>query len=244
MESFITVMTFNHPAELAVLRTLLEANEIEYRLLDELTVQTHPFYSNAIGGVKLQVRESHVQKAIEILKDGGFINDEDLQPPKSQNKLKNATSRIPLLKNLRPELRIMIIIFIVVVILVSITYYATSPSTYEQLTEQGWCLGQIVYNGKAYKPNTVEQFLFIVTGSCQECIYLETNGSIILPGINSRTVRGKWVLKNNSLQISQTDTLGFVYNGFYKINLAGYKLTLKSKQTTLYCYPNQMTLPF
>ena len=33
---------------------------------DELTIQVQPFYSNAIGGAKLQVRESDVDLANEI----------------------------------------------------------------------------------------------------------------------------------------------------------------------------------
>jgi type III secretory pathway lipoprotein EscJ len=66
-------MTFTYPMELAVLRTRLEADGIECLVLDELTVQANPLYSNAVGGVKLQVRESDIQKAVEILKDGGYI---------------------------------------------------------------------------------------------------------------------------------------------------------------------------
>ncbi len=63
-----------HPSELAVLRARLENDEIECRVLNELTVQVNPFYSNAIGGVQLQVKESDFQRATQILKDGRYIN--------------------------------------------------------------------------------------------------------------------------------------------------------------------------
>ena len=57
----------------------MESEGITCFVKDELTVQVNPFYSNAIGGVKLQVPESELNKAIEILKETGTINDEDLQ---------------------------------------------------------------------------------------------------------------------------------------------------------------------
>jgi hypothetical protein len=38
---------------------------------------------------KISASESDIQKAIEILKEGGYIKDEDLQPSKNQTKLNN-----------------------------------------------------------------------------------------------------------------------------------------------------------
>jgi hypothetical protein len=241
-------MTFTYPAKLAVLRTRLEADGIECRVLDELTVQVNPFYSNAIGGIKLQVKESDMQMAIAILKDGGYIKDEDLQTPQMPNKFDKMTSRIPLLKNLRPELRLMLIAAFVVLIFIGTIYFATLPSTYERLTKQTWCVEQVIYNGEAYIPNTVAQFRLVAVGEecCQEEINIWKYGTISLPGFNSRSVKGKWLLDGKSLQISQTDTFDFVYNGVYDINFSGNTLILKSKQTTLYCYPqnNYINLPF
>ena len=233
--------------ELAILRGRLDADGIECRVLDELTVQVNPFYSNAIGGIKLQVKERDIQRAVEILKEGGYIKDEDLQPPKSQTKLDNATSKIPLLQKLRFELRLMIIVAVLIAIIVTVIYFAILPSTFERLTKQSWCLNRIVYNGETYIPNTVEQLQFVMEGSCQESIHMRTNGTLTLPGFNSRKICGEWTLDGKLLQISQVDTFDFVYNGVYKIEFSsGNKLTLKSEQTTLYCYPQTtyMYLPF
>ena len=246
MDNFITIMTFTYPAKLAVLRTRLEADGIECRVLDELTP-----YSYAIGGVKLQVRESDVQKAAAILKAGGYIKDEDLQPPQTPNKINNATARIPLLKKLRPELRLMLLVAMAVLLIMGIIYFATFPSTLERLTKQSWCVEQIIYNEKAYTPNTVNDSHFrgVLIGVneeelCQESIDIDKYGTIKLPGFNSRSVYGKWVLDGKSLQISQTDTFDFVYNGVYDINFSRNRLTLKSKQTTIYCYPRIFSYNF
>jgi hypothetical protein len=80
-ERFITVLTVTFPNEVAIIRGRLEAEGIFCFVKDELTVQVNPFYSNAIGGVKLQVLESDLNRAIEILKETGYIKDNDLQFP-------------------------------------------------------------------------------------------------------------------------------------------------------------------
>jgi len=42
--------------------------------MDENTTQIHNFYSNAIGGIKLQVSEADYDKAYSILHEGGFLD--------------------------------------------------------------------------------------------------------------------------------------------------------------------------
>lgn len=249
MENFITIKTFTYPVELAVLQGRLESEGIECRVLDELTVQVNPFYSHAIGGIKLQVKENDIQKAIEILKEGGYLKDKDLQPPKDMDKLEHTTSRIPFLKNLRLEFRLIIIVSIIVLvalILSGLIYFISSPSTFERLTKQSWRIDQVVHNGEAYTTNTVEQIQLVMAGYCEEKITMDTYGTIRLPGFNSRAVWGKWELEDDLLQISQVDSFGFIYDGVYKIDFFHDELILKSEQTTLYCYPQNLyvNLPF
>ena len=76
MKDLVTLATFTYPTDLAIFRSRLESEGIECFVQDELTIQTHNLYSNAIGGVKLQVKESDAQKALEIY--NAFY-------PKSQN---------------------------------------------------------------------------------------------------------------------------------------------------------------
>jgi Zn finger protein HypA/HybF involved in hydrogenase expression len=78
-EKFITVLTVTFPHEVAVIRGRLEAEGITCFVKDEMTVQVNPFYSNAIGGVKLQVLESDLNQAVEILKETGYIKEKKLQ---------------------------------------------------------------------------------------------------------------------------------------------------------------------
>lgn len=71
--NWITILTFTYPHEAHLPKSVLEAEGIPVFLKDELTSQVHNFYSNAIGGVKLQVPEAELEKAYELLKDGGLI---------------------------------------------------------------------------------------------------------------------------------------------------------------------------
>lgn len=51
--------------------------------MDELTVQSHNFLSNAVGGVKLQVPENDVTNALNIMYECGY---EKHQLPENHNK--------------------------------------------------------------------------------------------------------------------------------------------------------------
>ena len=78
-EKIVTVLTTTFGYEMAVIRGRLEAEGITCFVQDELTVQVNPFYSNAIGGVKLQVMERDWEQAMTILKETGYIENKDLQ---------------------------------------------------------------------------------------------------------------------------------------------------------------------
>ena len=116
MDRFVTVKTFTYPLEVAVIRGRLESEGIECFAQDELTVQANPFYSNAIGGVKLQVREHDLRKAIEILEETGYLKEADFRPTPLYTALDNATFKIPILRNMHLEFRLMVIVAVVVTV--------------------------------------------------------------------------------------------------------------------------------
>ena len=91
-EKFITVLTVTYAYEIAIIRGRLESEGITCFVKDEFTVQVQPFYSNAIGGVKLQVRESDLNQAIEILKETGYIKEKELQPSQELHHLNKHTN--------------------------------------------------------------------------------------------------------------------------------------------------------
>lgn len=69
MKNFKTVAIFTFPAEYIVLRLLFDQEEIRYVFVNETMVSVFPFYSNALGGIHLQVHLEDVEQAEEIIKN-------------------------------------------------------------------------------------------------------------------------------------------------------------------------------
>jgi Fe-S-cluster formation regulator IscX/YfhJ len=65
----VTVATFNDPIQAAMARNYLEAGGVRAFLVDEMTVTMGWGLGNAIGGIKLQVKASHVERAEALLND-------------------------------------------------------------------------------------------------------------------------------------------------------------------------------
>lgn len=72
MHDYQTVAVFTYPSELAPARAFLESEGITTYVRDELTVQVHNFYSNAIGGIRLEVPGNELDRASELLLAHGF----------------------------------------------------------------------------------------------------------------------------------------------------------------------------
>ncbi|UGU18061.1 DUF2007 domain-containing protein [Sinomicrobium kalidii] len=69
MEDFVVVATFTYPHEYTVLRHILEDEGIPHVFENETMVNITPFYSNALGGIRLKVHKSCVEAARTIIKD-------------------------------------------------------------------------------------------------------------------------------------------------------------------------------
>ena len=128
MDPFITVATFTYPHEAAILKGRLESEGIECFLRDELTVQVYNFYSNAIGGVKLQVRRCDVSLVYRILEDIGITGLVENAPTDGfMEKFDRATRRLPLLNKVFPALRLVLVATGLVLFLMLFVYYAVFP---------------------------------------------------------------------------------------------------------------------
>lgn len=67
MRDFIPLTTFTFPHEYAVLKLLLDQEEINYFFENETMIGVFPFYSNALGGITLKVHKEDFERAKEIL---------------------------------------------------------------------------------------------------------------------------------------------------------------------------------
>lgn len=78
---WVTVATFWHPAPAHIARLHLESHDVPCVIVDENLVATDWLYANAVGGIKLQVPESDVAEARDLLGAGGNSHDEPADPP-------------------------------------------------------------------------------------------------------------------------------------------------------------------
>jgi len=63
----VTIASFSHAHEAHIALARLEADGIPAFIADEHTITMQWLYSNALGGVKINVPENYVQEAREIL---------------------------------------------------------------------------------------------------------------------------------------------------------------------------------
>ncbi|NNE31791.1 MAG: DUF2007 domain-containing protein [Winogradskyella sp.] len=65
---FVTIARFQYSTEAQIVKGRLEADGIQVFLKDNITIDTDPLVSNAIGGIKLKVRTEDEKEARDILK--------------------------------------------------------------------------------------------------------------------------------------------------------------------------------
>ncbi len=68
-DELIIVKTYFYDHETLLIEPMLQAAGIDYFMKDHRTVTVDPFLSNAIGGIKLQVREEDVEKTLALLNE-------------------------------------------------------------------------------------------------------------------------------------------------------------------------------
>ena len=86
-DQFITIATYNDSYEANLMRSKLLSMNVECILADENVVNVQPFYSNAVGGIKLKVREQDEAMALEIL-------EEKNQPPEGPTLSSNGKAKL------------------------------------------------------------------------------------------------------------------------------------------------------
>lgn len=67
MEEFKTIAIFNYTHEIVVLKHRLEQEEIQYYFENETMSSIAPFYSNALGGIKLKIHPNNFERVQDIL---------------------------------------------------------------------------------------------------------------------------------------------------------------------------------
>lgn len=78
MSKLVTIRTFASSLDFEMVKAYLESYDIQVYGQDEIV--NRAYISDVNGGVKLQVCEAEVERAVELLMEGGYLNKEDMEP--------------------------------------------------------------------------------------------------------------------------------------------------------------------
>ncbi len=74
---FIVLDVFEYSTEAQLIKSKLDSEGIQTMLMDEKTIDADPLLSQAVGGVKLLVHNSDLEKALEIYNEvRSYVKDE------------------------------------------------------------------------------------------------------------------------------------------------------------------------
>jgi len=117
MNNWIVIISFTYGFEAHLVKSKLESEDIEVLLRDELNAQVCDAGPNAVGGVKLCVREHDVERAVQILKEGGFTKETIESESRFLRKIGQYTSKIPVIGKLAPVLVLILLIALILTLI-------------------------------------------------------------------------------------------------------------------------------
>jgi hypothetical protein len=77
LEKFTFLRRFQYSSEAIIYQGKLESEGVEVFLRDQITIDSNPFYSNALGGIRMFVKTEDFDKANEILRDINLYSVDD-----------------------------------------------------------------------------------------------------------------------------------------------------------------------
>lgn len=114
MQKFVTIISFTYSFQAYILKGKLESEGIICFIKDELAVQSNPIYSNALGGIKLQVMEQDYFRSLEVMKEAGYIINRNENMPAFIEVLAQKTASIPLFNRIPGLYRALFILIIII----------------------------------------------------------------------------------------------------------------------------------
>jgi hypothetical protein len=239
-DDFTTVATFVLPDQMPVAKALIESRGIECRVLDEFTVQSYNFISNAVGGVKLQVRGTDFDFAKALLQEGGFITNEEDRPSKIDAILGDPIR----LKQTKVALFGFLILSVLVTLAIVSYSIINAPTTYEKFRYGEWALDNVAFRDKVYLPKTVipddpgdSTFTLRVVDPWEsEKIIFRSDGSVKIPGFYGPPFFGKWKFSGDVLTMYDVDTLGFLFEHDFIVQFEFEYMYLISDSSAILCY--------
>lgn len=238
-KQWVTLLIFTDNIKLYIVKGLLESEGIACNVKDEMINQVNPFYTPAVGGIKLQISPSDYKRAYAIMKNNGYFEDENNSGFKGLEWIDKLTSKVIGLRSMSLQWRQFTFFTFLIFLSITVFVLLNLPTTKSRFLAHQWCVDKISYNGEKYIPQTSRnnQLIILSGEKCEARLICDKNGRLQLPGFSSPQVIGYWEInKNEQIIIDQTDSFSFVYNGIYTAVFEKNKMILKSNTTTIYSH--------
>ena len=128
MDKMVEIARFQYPAEAQTLIALLKSEGIECYLRNEYTSQLYASYVD-VGGARVEILESDVPEALEIMKAGGYDIPEEDEEAEQIQVVAGCARHIPFLRNYTLEKQIVILFVIIAVLLVLLIFFGSQISS-------------------------------------------------------------------------------------------------------------------
>lgn len=128
MDKMVEIARFQYPAEAQTLIALLKSEGIECYLRNEYTSQLYASYVD-VGGARVEILESDVPEALEIMKAGGYDIPEEDEEAEQIQVVAGWARHIPFLRNYTLEKQIVILFVIIAVFLVLLIFFGSQISS-------------------------------------------------------------------------------------------------------------------
>ena len=128
MDKMVEIARFQYPAEAQTLIALLKSEGIECYLRNEYTSQLYASYVD-VGGARVEILESDVPEALEIMKAGGYDIPEEDEEAEQIQVVAGWARHIPFLRNYTLEKQIVILFGIIAVFLVLLIFLGSQLSS-------------------------------------------------------------------------------------------------------------------
>ncbi len=112
MKNFVTIVSVEDSLRANLIQGKLAEKGFESNLKNELSNQTFSFIGNQMGGIDIQVHESQATESYNFLLDIGLISNSVGSKENRSEWFTRITSHIPLIKNLRKEVQLILLLFI------------------------------------------------------------------------------------------------------------------------------------
>jgi len=122
-EKMVEIARFSRVNDARMLVSLLQSEDIDCYINNEYTTQIFAGLAD-MGGARVEVLESNVQKAMEVMEEHGYEIPREEELPNQVRAVSNWTRHIPFLRNLSLEKQILFF-FIIITLFLTVLIYAS-----------------------------------------------------------------------------------------------------------------------